>query len=418
MTSASGPTALYHYFDSKQHCLYVILDQRPAELQSGSTPSPPSHADPRQALRAVCADCFELSEHEVLRNRVLVAEQALLSSKASSRSAKSRRVWRDASKTRALEIAWARFLADAMRQGAIPERDPRMLARAMLGLYNSIWHWYRPDQTLLLPTVAEFFTARMLAVAGVPPDGSSARRAGVPGRVVRQPRRLGELGDRMRSHSQSRRLVLPELTGRRGGPIPTVTRVVFGDEVRTHAELHDRAARLASALAAGGVTAARSCRAAAAQPDRVRRGAARVSSPRRGRRPDQLPPGGRRGRLHPRRLGRGGADLRRAAARGGRVSVSCSRWDRRYDDAASLSAAARRARRRRRGRPRAHVLHVGHDRPAEGRGADPPQPGGEHAELDPRDARRARTTCGSRASRCSTSAGSTVCCRSSSSGRP
>ena len=69
-------------------------------------------------------------------------------------------------------MAWTRFLADAMSQGAIPERDPRMLARAMLGLYNSIWHWYRPDQTLLLPTIAEFFTARMLAVAGVPPDGA------------------------------------------------------------------------------------------------------------------------------------------------------------------------------------------------------------------------------------------------------
>jgi hypothetical protein len=49
-----------------------------------------------------------------------------------------------------------------------------MLARAMLGLYNSIWHWYRPDQTLLLATIAEFFTARMLAVAGVSGDGDSA----------------------------------------------------------------------------------------------------------------------------------------------------------------------------------------------------------------------------------------------------
>ena len=61
-----------------------------------------------------------------------------------------------------------------MRQGAIPERDPRMLARAVLGLYKSIWHWYRPDQTLLLPSVAEFFVARMLAVAGVAPDRAPA----------------------------------------------------------------------------------------------------------------------------------------------------------------------------------------------------------------------------------------------------
>jgi AcrR family transcriptional regulator len=168
-----GPTALYHYFDSKQHCLYVILDEAVTELQQRFDSITSGHADPRDALRAVCTDCFELSEREVLRNRVLVAEQVLLSGEGSSqREEQARLEGRD--KTRALEIAWTRFLADAISEGVIPERDPRMLARAMLGLYNSIWHWYRPDQTLLLPTIAEFFTARMLAVAGVAPDGDSA----------------------------------------------------------------------------------------------------------------------------------------------------------------------------------------------------------------------------------------------------
>jgi AcrR family transcriptional regulator len=165
-----GPTALYHYFDSKQHCLYVILDEALGELHSRFDTITANHADPRDGLRAVCADCFELSEREVLRNRVLVAEQSLLGGTSSSeREEQARAAGR--SNTRALELGWANFLADAMRQGAIPEREPRMLARAILGLYNSIWHWYRPDQTLLLPTLARFFTARMLAVAGVPPDG-------------------------------------------------------------------------------------------------------------------------------------------------------------------------------------------------------------------------------------------------------
>jgi TetR/AcrR family transcriptional regulator, cholesterol catabolism regulator len=168
-----GPTALYHYFDSKQHCLYVILDEALGKLRERFDSITSSHADPREALRALCADCFELSEHEVLRNRVLVAEQVLLSGEGSSQREEEARL-EGREKTRALEIAWTRFLAGAMRQGAIPERDPRMLARAVLGLYNSIWHWYRPDQTLLLPTIAEFFTARMLTVAGVPPDGASA----------------------------------------------------------------------------------------------------------------------------------------------------------------------------------------------------------------------------------------------------
>ncbi len=164
-----GPTALYHYFDSKQHCLYVILDEALGELHERFDAITASHTDPRDALRAVCLDCFELTEREVLRNRVLVAEQALLShASTSQREEPARMAGRD--RTRALEVAWARFLDDAMRQGAIPERDPRMLARAILGLYNSIWHWYRPDQTLLLPILAEFFVARMLAVAGMPPE--------------------------------------------------------------------------------------------------------------------------------------------------------------------------------------------------------------------------------------------------------
>jgi fatty-acyl-CoA synthase len=54
---------------------------------------------------------------------------------------------------------------------------------------------------------------------------------------------------------QSRRLVLPELTGRASRTHPNRHALVFGDDVRTYAELHDRAARLASVLAAGGVTA-------------------------------------------------------------------------------------------------------------------------------------------------------------------
>jgi fatty-acyl-CoA synthase len=50
-------------------------------------------------------------------------------------------------------------------------------------------------------------------------------------------------------------LVLPQLTGRACRTYPDRPAVVFGDEVRTHADLHARSASLASALAADGVTA-------------------------------------------------------------------------------------------------------------------------------------------------------------------
>jgi acyl-CoA synthetase (AMP-forming)/AMP-acid ligase II len=54
---------------------------------------------------------------------------------------------------------------------------------------------------------------------------------------------------------QSRRLVVPELTGRACRRRPERPAIVYGEEFRTHAELHERAARLASVLAAGGVGA-------------------------------------------------------------------------------------------------------------------------------------------------------------------
>lgn len=172
-----GPTALYHYFESKQHCLFVILGQAMAEFRArfehlaGGDRRHPAHGGPDYliTLVAVLQDCFRLTEHDIQRNRVVVAEQGLLMNpRESPREEQSRQVARQL--TRDLERLWAAFLAGAMEQGAIPDGDPRLLSRAILGLYNSVWHWYRPNGIVALPRVAEFFVARSLALAGVAPD--------------------------------------------------------------------------------------------------------------------------------------------------------------------------------------------------------------------------------------------------------
>jgi hypothetical protein len=56
-----------------------------------------------------------------------------------------------------------------MEQGAIPEADARLATRAVLGLHNSVWHWYRPGGDLSLEQVGDFYVARCLAVLGVAP---------------------------------------------------------------------------------------------------------------------------------------------------------------------------------------------------------------------------------------------------------
>ena len=58
---------------------------------------------------------YDLNEQEVLRNRLLVAEQALVGvHRTSPREEEARQLAR--SRTRELEFAWATFLARAMEQ--------------------------------------------------------------------------------------------------------------------------------------------------------------------------------------------------------------------------------------------------------------------------------------------------------------
>lgn len=180
-----GPTALYHYFESKQHCLFVIMGGAVTDFRArfarltddDARDEPDSGRYYLETMVAVCRDCFRLAEHEIQRNRVLVAEQGLLANpRESPREEQARQAARDQS--RGLERAWAAFLAGAMEQGVIPRADPRLLARAILGLYNSVWHWYRPDGTIALPHVAGFFTARCLALAGVTPVAAGSTLPG------------------------------------------------------------------------------------------------------------------------------------------------------------------------------------------------------------------------------------------------
>jgi AcrR family transcriptional regulator len=170
-----GPTALYHYFESKQHCLFVILDDAIDDALARFRRITTAEPDSVRALEHVLADAFELTALDVQRLRVLVAEHGLLAlPRRSPREDRARQAARG--RTRELELAWATFLARAMEHGAVPECDPRMLARAVLGLYNSIWGWYRPHGIIGLDVVSTFYRARLLEMIGVAPGVTNALR--------------------------------------------------------------------------------------------------------------------------------------------------------------------------------------------------------------------------------------------------
>jgi TetR/AcrR family transcriptional regulator, cholesterol catabolism regulator len=168
-----GSTALYHYFESKLHCLYVIMAEAlEADLEEFEriTKDPDDHVE---TLVKILRRLYDLNEQEVLRNRVLVSEQFLVGiHRPSPREEEARQLAR--ARMRDLEFAWAAFLTRCMEQGAIPEADPRLLTRAVLGLHNSVWHWYRPRGPLPLSDVADFYVLRCLAVLGLPSEVAGA----------------------------------------------------------------------------------------------------------------------------------------------------------------------------------------------------------------------------------------------------
>ena len=160
-----GSTALYHYFDSKQHCLYEIMSRAIARVRERFDRVVADHPDWTEAVVELLVAAFDLSEPEVLERRVLLAEHGRVGiRRALAREEAAREEAR--SKKRELESDWAAFLALGMQEGALPATDPHLLARALLGLYNSVWSWYRPGGALSIADVGRFYVSRELALLG------------------------------------------------------------------------------------------------------------------------------------------------------------------------------------------------------------------------------------------------------------
>jgi AcrR family transcriptional regulator len=160
-----GPTALYHYFESKQHCLFEILveavDSALAEFARSN------QGDFAVAFPAVVRASFERDDRDARRARVLVAEQGLVRHPRPSPREEDARL-RAFALLKEYEAAWRDMLAAGMAAGAIPTADADLLTRLVIGTYNSVWQWYRPDGRLGLDQVADFYVPRLLSLAGLP----------------------------------------------------------------------------------------------------------------------------------------------------------------------------------------------------------------------------------------------------------
>jgi len=158
-----GQTALYHYFESKSHCLLTIMSPELERSVERARKAAVDHDAPDQKLRAAIASAFDVTAREALQARILLSHQDLLvAPRPSEREEAERQRAREL--VRQIEQEWAAILRQGMDEGIFPERDEMVMVRLVLGLVNSVWRWYRPQGPRSLEEVSEIVADAVLRI--------------------------------------------------------------------------------------------------------------------------------------------------------------------------------------------------------------------------------------------------------------
>jgi len=149
-----GQTALYHYFESKVHCLLTIMSNELERSFERTQQVTAEIEDPADKIRVAVMTAFDVTPREALQARILMSHQDLLVGQRSSKREEAERQ-RARVLVRDIEHEWAELIRDGMFAGAFERRDEQVLSRLLLGTVNSVWRWYRPDGAHTLGEIAD-----------------------------------------------------------------------------------------------------------------------------------------------------------------------------------------------------------------------------------------------------------------------
>jgi AcrR family transcriptional regulator len=160
-----GQTALYHYFESKAHCLLTIMNLELEQSLQRFRDATAGIEDHQKRLRAAVSSAYDVTPREALAARILLSHMDLLSTpRPSEREEAERQQAR--LMVRTIEDEWTALLKEGMADGAFARRDPRQSSLAILSMILGVWRWYRPGGDQSLSTVAEFITGACERLVG------------------------------------------------------------------------------------------------------------------------------------------------------------------------------------------------------------------------------------------------------------
>lgn len=158
-----GQTALYHYFESKAHCLLTIMRLELADSAERFTAATAETSDPVEALRAAVAASLEASPTDASQRRILQNHMDLLATERQSVKEEAERL-RSRELVAKIEQDWTDLIARGIKSGDFVDSDPHLLGRLVLALIISVWRWYRPGGKITLDEITTLITDAALRV--------------------------------------------------------------------------------------------------------------------------------------------------------------------------------------------------------------------------------------------------------------
>lgn len=158
-----GQTALYHYFESKGHCLLTIMRLELADSAERFSAATQDTSDPETALRAAVTASLTATPIDALQRRILQNHMDLLATERQSAKEEAERL-QCRELVHSIEVDWTSLIADGMESGQFTKSDPNMQARLVLALIVSVWRWYRPDGTLTIDEIVEIVTDAVIRI--------------------------------------------------------------------------------------------------------------------------------------------------------------------------------------------------------------------------------------------------------------
>ncbi|HEY9312064.1 TetR/AcrR family transcriptional regulator [Williamsia sp.] len=152
-----GQTALYHYFESKAHCLFTIMRLELADSVERFAVATAGISDPAEALRTAVAAALEATPTDASRRRILQNHMDLLATERQSVKEEEERL-RSRELVSEIEQSWTDMIARGIKSGDFVDSNPHLLGRLVLSLIVSVWRWYRPGGTITVEEITALVT--------------------------------------------------------------------------------------------------------------------------------------------------------------------------------------------------------------------------------------------------------------------